>query len=98
MSKFFVGQRVRVVWVEDPTKSGFIGREGHISEIRKGLPGAGWDPIGLDFCPIVHEIQGDSWCVVGFGPDQLEPILPEGSAPSVYTFQQLMDELQEAVA
>lgn len=35
-----------------------------------------------------------------FGPneDQLEPILPEGAAPSVYTFQQLMDSLREVMA
>lgn len=29
---------------------------------------------------------------------QIEPILPEGSAPSEYTFQQLMDNLQEVMA
>lgn len=29
---------------------------------------------------------------------QLEPILPEGSAPSEFTFQQLMDNLQEVMA
>lgn len=28
---------------------------------------------------------------------RLEPILPEGSAPSEFTFQQLMDNLQEVM-
>jgi len=31
-------------------------------------------------------------------PEWLEPILPEGAAPSEYTFQQLMDNLQEVMA
>lgn len=40
-------------------------------------------------------VDHDSWAS---DFDQLEPILPEGSAPSEFTFQQLMDSLQEVMA
>ncbi|WP_180859731.1 hypothetical protein [Stenotrophomonas maltophilia] len=54
-------------------------------------------------------VYHDSWFVSGALLDRngkrsswyeqaLEPILPEGSAPSEYTFQQLMDNLQEVMA
>lgn len=98
MAKFFVGQRVRVVRVRDHLNSHLIGLEGHISEIRKVSSRFDWDPIGLDCHPIVREFDGIGFVTIGFSPDQLEPILPEGSAPSEFTFQQLMDSLQEVSA
>jgi hypothetical protein len=88
MAKFFVGQRVRV------TRSDFYP-----------------EMIGIE-ARIIEEalVEGDdSWLLRAGGepkwyvekhnaPYCLEPILPEGAAPSDFTFQQLMDSLQEVSA
>ena len=102
MSKFFVGQRVRIVRATRPVNNGITGRIAWIKNIRSGEI----CPNGL---PLERGREIDCWIILdsrrhdglkegGNAFWQLEPILPEGSAPSVYTFQQLMDSLQEAVA
>lgn len=95
MSKFFVGQRVRLV----RSVSGIvpIGSEGIVYSI--GVVDCG----GGDFGDCLVKYPGypsgfvvdDCWAA---DFDQLEPILPEGSAPSEFTFQQLMDNLREVMA
>ncbi len=100
MSKFFVGQRVRILrsngWPEIAGSEGVI-----VSRCPdKGIHGdSQWwvapDQWGSHVAPYLSICGAHN-----FGPneDQLEPMLPEGAAPSVYTFQQLMDSLQGAKA
>lgn len=95
MAKFFVGQRVRITKVERSENGHMVGREGHINKIMDLIP---FLIHGLDIAPIFRELGIDGEHFIGWGTDQLEPILPEGSAPSDFTFQQLMDSLQGATA
>lgn len=88
MSKFFVGQMVRLVKAYHPENQGLEGRIVAMFDEREScIPG--W-PIN---CVVDAGASGDA-----DHTDRLEPILPEGSAPSEYTFQQLMDNLQEVMA
>lgn len=94
MKALFVGQRVKVVRVSQPKYFHKLGICGRITEIKS-------DNVvtiyGLDCDPIeACEIDGEKW-EVGWMADQLEPILPEGSAPSEYSFSELMDSLRETV-
>lgn len=84
MSKFFVGQRVRVV--SSTRLPQFVGAETRI----EGIDDHHRSPYILALRRGVRRVRSSA--------QHIEPILPEGAAPSVYTFQQLMDELQEAVA
>lgn len=96
MSKFFVGQRVRIIAAESFPE--FIGVETRIvalgqsaysikkKVLRNGLLGV---DLRLDKYP------NRFVCVM---PEWVEPILPEGAAPSEFNFQQLMDNLQEVMA
>lgn len=93
MSKFFVGQRVKVVSTENGAEN-VIGSEGVVNE------------IGCEWCsslsPVIYSDDGVGVTINGnstwaFHPWQLEPILPEGSAPSEYSFSELMDSLRETV-
>jgi hypothetical protein len=87
MSKFFVGQRVRVIDCEDPC---IEGEEARIigESIYEGVDC--WDVEAIG--------RNDLYCEKWEADWILEPILPEGSAPSEFTFQQLMDSLQEVMA
>lgn len=87
MSKFFVGQRVRVIDAEDQRA---IGAEAMIigESVREGRDS--WN---------IEALGEDHWyCEKCIADQVLTPTLPEGSAPSEYTFQQLMDNLQEVMA
>ncbi len=100
MSKLFVGQRVRILrsngWPEIGGSEGII-----ISKSsNKGILGdSQWDVAPDQWGSHVAPYPGIGGAEI-FGPNesQLEPILPEGSSPSVYTFHQLMDSLQGAKA
>jgi hypothetical protein len=102
MAKFFVGQRVRILRSENwPELAGSEGRVvGFISEADIGDPRCevrvAPDEWGSERCPMRLGRNGAR----RFAPpsSNLEPILPEGSAPSGFTFQQLMDSLQEVSA
>lgn len=102
MSKFFVGQRVRILYSNCwPELAGSEGRIIGFEAPRAGIDdphgevGVAPDMWGSSLAPWPG-LNGGSW----FYPNtsQLEPILPEGSAPSEFTFQQLMDNLQEVMA
>ncbi|MHC1670468.1 hypothetical protein ACODUO_15010 [Stenotrophomonas maltophilia] len=100
MSKFFVGQRVRILWsLGWPEISGYEGVI--VSEARdSGIHGRSqWKVAPKQWGECVAPREGDAggW-IFAPGEDQLQPILPEGSAPSEYTFHQLMDSLREVVA
>lgn len=91
MNKLFVGQRVRVAWVHDARNAYLVGSEGRITEIDD-------HPIGptifaLDSCPF----ERDETNIYGFFAEQLEPILPEGHAPSIYSYEELMDKCRSGV-
>lgn len=97
MAKFFVGQRVRVVHSDyAPECIGFEARVVGPLEHCERSSGEEWDgyPIEVDGIG-TRSHQGGR---LVFPPSYLEPILPEGSAPSEFTFQQLMDSLQGATA
>lgn len=88
MATFFVGQRVRV------TRSDFhpelVGYEAQI--IREELLDSDeiWVLSGARYEDFYVEKRNASAC--------LEPILPEGHAPSTYSFQELMDKCRSWVA
>lgn len=102
MSKFFVGQRVRILYSNNWPE--LAGGEGRIVRFLA--------PTAVDDSHGEVEVSPDAWGSSSaphpglngdggwFFPNasQLEPILPEGSAPSDFTFQQLMDNLQEVMA
>lgn len=102
MAKFFVGQRVRLVGTTNPKN---FGREGIVSSIGS------WGYGDLLPCGYRYDSKEKSDLYVdwdGFiesgdnryyrGPIQsyrVEPILPEGASPSIYSYQELMDKLRE---
>lgn len=91
MSKFFVGQRVRIVGAEYSTF--LIGKETRIV----GFENNAWDGQSYYSGWLTSAINKDGATFVA-KDGQLEPILPEGAAPSEYGFQELMDNLQEVWA
>ncbi|WP_426355648.1 hypothetical protein ACN9MD_09645 [Stenotrophomonas maltophilia] len=96
MSKFFVGQRVRIVCAESFPE--MIGSETHITALDQSgysILKQVWREGLLRIDLQVDKYPGVHVCVL---PEWVEPILPEGSAPSEYTFQQLMNNLQEVMA
>lgn len=101
MSKFFVGQRVRIVRATHPQNNGLTGVISHIGpwEYLDILPSG--RALGSDHADCYLKLDrprhdGNTGGANSFW--QIEPILPEGSAPSEFTFQQLMDSLQEVMA
>lgn len=90
MSKHFVGQRVRIVYAKSPRngcEARITGRS-YSNHTHYGL-GHYWD------CDV------DGWgnrssdgTRFAYMDDQLEPIIPEGAAPSEYTYTELMDRLK----
>lgn len=100
MAKFFVGQRVKLVRTIDLVSRarnyGLEGRVVDFEEFPKGTLMRDGRPLRLD-CDITVLWDGEAH-PCSQHTLQLEPILPEGSAPSEFTFQQLMESLQEATA
>lgn len=96
MAKFFVGQMVRLIHVEDPLDPeaddwGAVGDEGHVvAEGRyfSGNPIAGYDCV-------CHFPSYGGYCAWGW---QLEPILPDGHRASEFSFTELMDRCREGVS
>jgi hypothetical protein len=96
MSKFFVGQRVRIIGAGSfPQIIGCECRITKLDQVSLRIYDGGTDKgmVQVDMPP-----PGYPWMHLCVKPEWLEPILPEGSAPSEYTFQQLMDNLQEVMA
>lgn len=96
MAKFFVGQRVRIVRTLHPLlKPGLEAAILEIGDFKGAYPEGRILPGECKLEIFGFKAPSGYW-VASF--NQLEPILPEGSAPSEFTFQQLMDSLQEATA
>lgn len=96
MSKFFIGQPVKVRYVTNIENSPLVGAEGRVTQIKSDELG---DLYGLDIKPLTLVY----WCghdvLRGFDEDQLAPITPDGQQPSEYTFSELMENLDcEVVA
>lgn len=90
MKKLFVGQRVRLVGTWEGFGDNPVGQEGHIS--KRGGTGARTRKE-YDWTVVT-----DSGRAVQCDSHEIEPILPEGAAPSEFTYQQLMDSVKEKVA
>src|SRR5690606_20710857 len=97
MAKLFVGCRVRILWSNSWPE--LAGEEGRIigCDMTNALgPDCEWevapDCWGTSLAPRLG-IRGAG----RFAPSssQLEPILPEGAAPSEYSYEELMDNLKQ---
>lgn len=102
MAKFFVGQRVRLVSAVYPENNGAEGTITHMGSWGDGdtLPnghrvrGPGHADVFVKWSRALNY----TFSIAGHGPcnsQRLEPILPEGAAPSIYSYQKLMDKLKE---
>lgn len=96
MSKFFVGQRVRIVGSGSFPQ--VIGSECRITALDQESLGISDGVINKGMVQVDIPPPGYPGMHLCVKPAWLEPILPEGSAPSEFTFQQLMDNLQEVMA
>lgn len=94
MSRFFVGQRVKVVRVKHSENRAIVGLECRISEIDESA-----DPTmyGLESYPIGYRVCGYDFVVIGFSAFHLEPILPEGHQPATQSHEQLMADLRKGM-
>lgn len=104
MAKFFVGQRVRL---RSSSLNENIGREGnvlaigmwrHLDTLPDGVvleyPGK-WIDTYVRWDSPMLTTNGSTVKDCGVEGYRLEPILPEGAAPSIYSYQELMDKLRE---
>ena len=96
MAKFFVGQRVRIVysigWPELRGKEGHVvGRELIDTGVHAGMEGYSVAPDvwGSTRAPVLGAHGCTDFCACA---DQLQPILPSGAAPSEYSLTELLDE------
>lgn len=87
MKALFVGQRVRITGCSNPRVAHHVGKEGVVTSGSPDFPGH-W---------VVDDLKASNGKVIAWDPIRLEPILPEGSAPSEYSFSELMDSLRETV-
>lgn len=88
MSKYQIGQKVRVAFAETLEGSGYVGRVGTITEIYSGHFE---DVYGLDITPLEEDyFENVVW---GWGEDQLTPAIPPHEA-SQYSYTELMDRLK----
>lgn len=98
MATFFVGQRVRKVLSPSYARKGVpVGSEGVVVEVK--LTKAGTKLKGgsrlVEDNDLVVAYSGVEYLEVS---SYVEPILPEGHTPSVYSFEELMDKCREGVA
>jgi hypothetical protein len=105
MAKFFVGQRVRLVRPLSPSNQGATGRIIHLGSWRYGdsLPdGYIYTGVFSDCVVCFDQLLKDASGVVAREfptmTDRLEPITPEGSAPSEFTTLHDLLESLEGVA
>ncbi len=93
MAKFFVGQRVRKVFTPNPKAPVKVGTEGVVTSlcgIHKGTV--------LKNGTVLSE---DNDLMVRYGTTcffevsrYIEPIIPEGHAPSIYSYEELMGKVR----
>lgn len=98
MTKFFVGQRVRVARPRHPANKGITGRIAIIKPYIAGerLPNGNRYVGSPGDCWIDLDRPRNDGGMAGVSAFyQLEPILPEGAQPSKFSFQELMEDLNE---
>lgn len=85
MSRFFVGQRVRVKWVVDTSRfAKFVGIETHITEMCRPFYSAHQDRVTSGYGVAIDPYFRP-------GGDQLEPIQPSGHRAGDYSLSDLLD-------
>lgn len=86
MATFFVGQRVRVKWTDEPFAVQLIGSEARIIGEMMLLDVEAWE---LDIeCP-----RGGGWLVEkAYASECLTPILPDGHRAGDYSLTELLDQ------
>lgn len=96
MAKFFVGQRVRIKWSKGWPE--LAGQEGVINGLagNKGIEGVSEWTVAPDIWGSHRAPSPGLNGGIFFAPNsnQLEPLQPDGAQPSVYSFQELMDDLK----
>jgi hypothetical protein len=93
MSRFFVGQKVRVSWARTEEYKWVVGREARITEIWEDFY-VGRTGYGLDILPIsLSKVNG---LLSAFADDQLEPIL-DNHQPCDAEFKESLDKLLEGL-
>lgn len=91
MSKFFVGQRVRLVRATRPENVGLEGRINRFEFTPRGTICRTGKPATIDCdCVVDYDTAGDCCDHTS----RLEPIIPEGAAPSELSYTELMDRLK----
>lgn len=97
MSRFYVGQRVRILWSKAwPELSGqqgmVVGTDPGNCLSERSEYRVAPDSWGSDYAPCIAQ---DGAVRFAPGGDQLEPILPEGAAPSEFeTLADLLESLE----
>lgn len=94
MAKFVAGMRVRKVFSPNPNSPVKVGSEGVVDRLEFRPKGSRFGKSGV--------LSEDNDIFVRYGgkvysevSTYIEPILPEGAAPSIYSYQELMDKLRE---
>lgn len=89
MHTAFVGQRVRIKWLRTPQWEKLAGTEATITAVAE-FPASEDHPLPghcRAACDMAGGVEGQ------FLFEQLEPILPEGAAPSEHTAEELFEKL-----
>lgn len=93
MAKFFVGQRVRVIRATYYPQ--FIGAESVVREIDGYVRSRNSDKPVRGLVTLNIRSPDPKYAFLAYPPEDIEPIIPEGAAPSIYSYQKLMDKLRE---
>lgn len=92
MSKFFVGQRVRIRYMRTSYWRVLAGREARVVGVGPYASGDGGYTMPGDYRV---QVDGDAGCPAQVLADQLEPILPDGHRAGEEGKCELLDELLE---
>jgi hypothetical protein len=91
MAAFFVGQRVRIVWVARKKNAWLVGKETMVSEI---LHHEGEVRYGLDVKKIEQVTEHGATVIYSFSADQLVPVTDDGQKSCGETYKVMMDKLR----
>lgn len=100
MSRFFVGQRVRIVRCGNPENNHLVGKEAtvvgkrEVTAYQLGYPLVGIE-VRIDGLGEIRPYDGRRHA---FRTSHLEPILPEGHKASEYSLSELLDRCREGVS
>lgn len=91
MAKYSVGQRVRIKYAVRSDNQHLVGKETHITDLKHVVwRDDNFDGTGYKVAVVANPLPTAWW-----REGQLEPIIPEGSAPSEFKdIHELLDSLQ----